>query len=228
MELVLQDLQWHTCLVYVDDIIVYSADFSEHKSRVDEVLSRVGGAGLKLRPGKCNLLQTEVTFLGHIESKEGVRPNPMNIAKVADWPRPTTAKQVKAFVATGSYYRRYVEDFAKIARPLSELTKKDAIFYWTPACQVAFETLKEKLTGADIKGYPLNEGVSFTWTSMHFWNWGSVVPNSVGSGKGDCLRQSVNEQGRAKLLHNGEGTPCSGKRFSIFQAVPLREEIYSA
>ncbi|XP_060590512.1 uncharacterized protein LOC132745582 [Ruditapes philippinarum] len=81
MELVLKDLQWQTCLVYVDDIIVYSASFDEHMCRVDTVLSRINSAGLKLRPEKCHLLQTEVTFLGHIVSKDGVRPDRTNVAK---------------------------------------------------------------------------------------------------------------------------------------------------
>ena len=70
------------------------------------------------------MLQKEVTFLGHVVSSSGVRPNPVNIAKVAAWPVPVTAKQVKQFVALGSYYRRFVKDFAKIARPMLELTKK--------------------------------------------------------------------------------------------------------
>ena len=124
MELALQGLQWVTCLVYIDDIIVFSSTFDQHMQRVDEVLDRIRNAGLKLKPDKCNMLQTEVVFLGHVVSKEGVHPDPTNIAKIIQWPVPQNAKQVKQFVATGSYYRRFVKGFATIARPLTDLTKQ--------------------------------------------------------------------------------------------------------
>jgi hypothetical protein len=122
MEIALKGLQLVTCLIYIDYIIVYGSNFTEHMQRVDEVLSRIKGDGLKLKPAKCSLLQTEVIFLGHIVSKEGVSPDPTNIAKIVQWPRSQTAKHVKQFLATGSYYRRFVPDFAKRARPLVELT----------------------------------------------------------------------------------------------------------
>jgi hypothetical protein len=124
MELALQGLQWITCLVYIDDIIVFAPDFEQHLCNVDEVLGRIRDAGLKLKPEKCQLLQTEVIFLGHVVSGKGVSPDPTNIAKIVQWQRPQNAKEVKQFFATGSYYRRFVKDYAKIVRPLTDLTKK--------------------------------------------------------------------------------------------------------
>lgn len=161
MELALQGLQWETCLIYIDDIIVYGVDFDQHLTRVEQVLDRISQAGLKLRPDKCHMLQTEVVFLGHVVSEEGVLPDPTNISKIISWPRPTNNKQVKQFVATGSYYRRFVKDFAKIARPLIDLTKKDAVFCWSQACEEAFTRIKSILTGPDIMGYPMNEAGTF-------------------------------------------------------------------
>ena len=161
MELALQGLQWVTCLVYIDDIVVYGKNFEEHVQRVEEVLSRIGKAGLKLKPAKCDLLRERVVFLGHVVSKEGVSPDPSNVDKIANWPRPETAKHVKQFVATGSYYRRFVQGFAKIARPLIDLTKKDAVFKWSEECEKAFNTIKEKLIGPEVMGYPLNDGGCF-------------------------------------------------------------------
>ena len=131
MELALQGLQWQTCLVYIDDIIVFGENFVDHIVRVDEVLARIQDAGLKFKPEKCRILQTEVVFLGHIVSKEGIKPDTSNVEKIVNWPIPQTAKQVKQLVATGSYYRRFVRDFAKIARPMIDLTKKEAPFLWT-------------------------------------------------------------------------------------------------
>ena len=187
MELVLQGLQWQTCLVYIDDIIVFGATFEEHIQRVDEVLDRIKKSGLKLKPDKCHLLQTEVVFLGHIVSKDGVRPDPNNIAKVANWPRPENPRQVKQFVATGSYYRRFIKDFAKIAQPLTQLTRKDVKFNWSDDCEKAFVRLKEALTGTEIMGYPLNEGDTFY-----------LDVDASGAGIGGVLSQS--QTGRERVL----------------------------
>ena len=161
MELVLQGLQWETCLIYIDDIIVFGTHFDEHISRVRQVFSRLQAAGLKLPPEKCEMLQEEVTFHEHVVSATCVKPNPVNIANVIEWPVPQTAKQVKQFVAFGSSYRRFVPDFAKIMRPMVELTRKGREFVWTGACQNSFDCLKKLLDGADVMGYPLEGGGSF-------------------------------------------------------------------
>jgi hypothetical protein len=130
MELALQGLQWVTCLVYIDDIITYGRNFTEHIQRVDEVLNRIKQAALKLKPEKCNLFQTRVTFLGHVVSDKGVSPDPNNVAKIVQWPTPQNAKQVKLFLETGSYYSRLFKDFAKIALPLTELIYLFKLFVW--------------------------------------------------------------------------------------------------
>ena len=161
MEMALSGLQWITCLIYIDDIIVFGKNFEEHMSRVEEVFERIKAAGLKLKPQKCQMLQREVVFLGHTVSGDGVRPNPTNIEKIASWPKPKTAKQVKQLVAMGSYYRRYVRDFASIVRPMIDLTKKGKKFIWTEACDRSFEQMKKALLSADVMGYPLNEAGDF-------------------------------------------------------------------
>ena len=111
-------------------------------SRVRQVFSRLQAAGLKLRPEKCDVLQKEVTFLGHVVSATVVKPNPVNIAKVIEWPVPKTFKRVKQFVALGSSYRRFLPNFAKIARPMVELTRKGREFTWTEVCQNSLSVSK--------------------------------------------------------------------------------------
>ncbi|MCG7875456.1 MAG: reverse transcriptase family protein, partial [Candidatus Thiodiazotropha endolucinida] len=150
MEMALQGLQWITCLIYIDDIIVFGRNFEEHMRRVEEVFERIKAAGLKLKPGKCTMLQREVVFLGHVVSGEGVKPSPVNISKIITWPKPKTAKQVKQFVAMGSYYRRYVKDFATLVRPMVELTKKGKKFIWQEACDKSFDLVKKALVSADV------------------------------------------------------------------------------
>ncbi|CAC5374786.1 unnamed protein product [Mytilus coruscus] len=82
MELVLNGLQWQTCLIYLDDIIVFGSNFEQHLKRLDVVLTRISEAGLKLKPEKCQIFKTKVTFLGHVVSGQGVQPNPDNVAKI--------------------------------------------------------------------------------------------------------------------------------------------------
>ena len=161
MELALRGLQWITCLIYIDDIIVFGRNFEQHLERVEQVLQRLKEAGLKVKPDKCNMLQTEVVFLGHVVSAQGVRPNPTNVSKIVGWPKPESAKQVKQFVAMGSYYRRYIRDFATIVRPMVDLTKKGKKFIWNEACNLSFEGLKKALTSSDVMAYPSNEAGQF-------------------------------------------------------------------
>ena len=94
-------------------------------------------------------------------SKDGVRPDRNNIAKVADWPRPDNPRQVKQFVATRSYYWRFIKDIAKIVQTLTQLTRKDIKFNCSDDCEEAFVCLKEALTGTEIMGYAGNEGDTF-------------------------------------------------------------------
>ena len=128
MEFALSNLQWITCMIYIDDIIVFGKSFEQHISRVEEVLERIKAAGLKLKPEKCEMLQKEVVLLGHVVSDNGVSPNPTNIEKILSWSKPKNAKQVKQLVATGSYYGRYVKDFASMVRPMVDLTRKGKSF----------------------------------------------------------------------------------------------------
>lgn len=161
MELALQGLQWLTCLIYLDDVIVFSPTFDSHIQRVSEVLDRILQANLKLKPEKCHLLQPEVEFLGHIVSQRGVSPNKTNVSKILEFPTPTNVTEVRQILGMGSYYRRFVKSYSDLVRPMTELTKKGVTFKWTAACEEALQTLKSILTGPEIMAYPLSEGGEF-------------------------------------------------------------------
>jgi len=154
MSAVLRGLQWQICLVYLDDIIVFSATFEEHVARLEMVFQRLRDAGLRLKPSKCHLLCSEVEFLGHIVSREGVRTDPAKTSKVADWPRPTSVGEVRSFLGFCSYYRRFVANFASIAKPLTGLTRAGQRFQWTESCEQAFLALKERLANTPVLAYP--------------------------------------------------------------------------
>ena len=154
MEHVLAGLQWKICLLYLDDVIVFSKTFGDHLDRLSQVLARIGKAGLKVSPKKCHFFQSSVQVLGHVVSAEGVGTDFSKIQAVKEWPMPTTVKELRSFLGLCSYYRRYVPNFALVARPLHKLTEKDSIFEWTPDCQTSFEQLKHLLTSSPILAYP--------------------------------------------------------------------------
>ena len=154
MEQVLRGLHWKTALLYLDDVIVISPDFTSHLQRLEEVLQRLQSAGLKLKPQKCELLQTKVRYLGHIVSAAGIATDPEKIEAIENWPPPENIKQLQAFLGTAGYYRQYLPEFATVARPLHQLTSKGVEWKWDEEEQEAFEELRMRLTTAPVLGYP--------------------------------------------------------------------------
>jgi len=154
MELVLGGLDTTTCLCYMDDIVIRGATFDDALSNLVVVLKRIGKAGLRLKPSKCELFRQEVSFLGHIVCREGVKPDPKKIEVVKNWPVPTTVSEVRSFLGFASYYRKYVAGFSQIAGPLNDLTSVKSTFKWTSECQEAFEHLIKVLISAPILALP--------------------------------------------------------------------------
>ncbi|PIK41495.1 Retrovirus-related Pol polyprotein from transposon [Apostichopus japonicus] len=161
MDRVLSGLHWEACLVYLDDVIVYGATFSEAMDRLKTVFNRFRDAGLKLSPGKCQLFKQSVTYLGHIVSKDGVGTDPEKVKAVKEWPRPQNLSEVRSFVGLCGYYRRFIRGFAQIALPLFKLTEKKQKFDWNQDCETAFSGLKTALTTAPVLSYPMSSGQDF-------------------------------------------------------------------
>jgi len=161
MDLALNGLNFNMCLVYLDDIIVYSADVSDHIIRLEKFLrifeKRLRIANLKLKPSKCKLLRSELSFLGHVVSSKGVGTDPEKISAVQDWPVPTDVKEVRSFLGLASYCRKFVPSFAALAAPLHALTGKNRKFEWISGCEDGFRHLKEALVFSPILAMP-NDG----------------------------------------------------------------------
>ncbi|XP_076863392.1 zinc finger protein 800a isoform X1 [Brachyhypopomus gauderio] len=154
MELVLRGLPWNICMVYLDDILLYNGSFEEHLASLEEVFSRIQHAGLKLNPSKCHLARNHVLFLGHLISQDGLKPDPKNTDKVKKWPTPQSPSEVRAFVGLCSYYRRFVQNFAKHAAPLNQLMGKNVPFKWTVNCEASFNYLKNVLSSPPVVALP--------------------------------------------------------------------------
>jgi dUTPase len=155
MEKVLNGLTWDKVLVYLDDIVVLARNsFEEAVGNLQCVFTRLREANLKLKPKKCTLFQKQVQFLGHIVAEEGISCDPEKISAVKDWVEPKTVTEVRSFLGFANYYRRFVQSFARVAGPLTDLTKKEVPFKWTGECQEAFDLLKKKLTEAPVLAYP--------------------------------------------------------------------------
>ena len=154
MELILAGLRFETCLIYLDDIIVYGKTFEEELKCLEEVFVRFRSSGLKLKPSKCVLFQKRVMHLGHIVSESGITTDPGKIKRICEWPVPENVTEIKSFLGLASYYRRFVPNFAQVARPLHKLTEANVEFVWTPECQSSFQTLKTLLSTAPVLAYP--------------------------------------------------------------------------
>ena len=140
--------------VYLDDILVFSRTLEDHLMHLHTVIHRLKEVGLKLKPTKCRFVQHELEYLGHIVSCEGLKTNPRLVTAVQDFPLPRTVRDIKRFIGLASYYRRFILNFARLARPLHLLTRKGAIFVWSCRCNEAFSALKERLTTAPVLAYP--------------------------------------------------------------------------
>ena len=154
MDLVLSGLQGQELFVYMDDIVIYAASLEEHERKYKLLIDRLRKANLKLQPDKCEFLKTEVTYLGHVISKDGVRPDPKKLDAVRHFPRPKTPKNIKQFLGLAGYYRRFIPSFSKLAKPLTNLLKNDTTFEWTFAQEESFETLKQRLCEEPVLQYP--------------------------------------------------------------------------
>ena len=154
METVLRGLTWKQCLIYLDDIILFSPDFPSHLTCVRQVLSRLCDANLKVKPSKTHFAQKEIPFLGHVVSEQGIQVNPAKVAAVKNFPVPTMLKKLRGFLGLCGYYRSFIKDFAKIARPMHRLQQKDMPYIWDARCQIAFDTLKQALITSPILTFP--------------------------------------------------------------------------
>ncbi|KAI3685696.1 hypothetical protein L6452_34953 [Arctium lappa] len=141
-------------IVFIDDILVYSKDEEEHERHLMEVLEVLKGERLYAKFSKCEFWLREVQFLGHVVMSEGVKVDPSKIDAMMNWEPPKSPTEIRSFLGLAGYYRRFIQDFYKIASPLTSLTRKNVKFLWTKKQEQAFRTLQRKLCEAPILSVP--------------------------------------------------------------------------
>ena len=130
---------------YLDDVIIFADSLAELWERLRLVFDRFLEKGIKLNVSKCEFAKEQIKFLGHLVSHKGMKPDPSNVQKIKDMEPPKNPKQVRRFIGMTGFYRKFIDAYAKIAAPLTNLTKKGIIFHWSEECQSAFEELKTRL-----------------------------------------------------------------------------------
>ena len=110
--------------------------------------------GLKLNPSKCHFVCDSVNYLGHVITPDGLTPTSSHIAAIQGFPVPQDIKALRQFLGLASFYRRFIPNFARIAKPLHKLTRKNVPFEWSAACQKSFDVLKNKLVESSVLAYP--------------------------------------------------------------------------
>jgi hypothetical protein len=154
MDTVLRGLLGTESSVYVDDIVIYSSSASEHAKRPENILERFDKANLQLHPGKCVFALPQIQYLSFVLSKDGISPSPENVKAVKQYPAPKSVKEVRAFLGLASFYWRLIRNFSEIARPMTELRRKEQPFSWESKQQEAFQKLKDRLCTAPVLAYP--------------------------------------------------------------------------
>ena len=173
MNKVLKGLKF--AMTYLDDIIIFSQNELQHLAHLEIVFSHLQEAGLKMKHSKCDFFKSEIHYLGHLISPEGISPLPNKLDSIKHMPVPNSMKEIKQFLGLTGYYRKFVPRFADISRPLTTLMKKDAKFEWTPACQKSFDLLKETVCGEPILKYADTSKPYTLYTDASKFGWAGVL-----------------------------------------------------
>ena len=155
MQGILAPYLWLFCLVYIDDIVVYSKSYREHIGHLDKVLGAVEEAGLTLSPAKCHLFYPSVLLLGHKVSRLGLSTHLEKVRAILELQRPSRVAQLQIFLGMTVYFSAFIPYYSMIAAPLFQLLRKNARWKWGEDEEHAFTELKKALQEAPVLGHPL-------------------------------------------------------------------------
>ena len=165
-------------MMYLDNIIIFTKNESQHLEHLETVFSHLREARLKMKWSKCDFFKSEIHYLGHLISPEGISPLPNKLDCIQHMPALKNTKEIEQFLGLTGYYRKFVPRFTDISRPLTTLTKKDKKFEWTPACQKSFDLLKETLHGEPVLKYADTSKPYTLYTDASKFGWAGVLTQS--------------------------------------------------
>lgn len=155
MNSVLREYINKICIVYLDDILIFSTSIQEHIVNLNKIFKALKNANLKIQIDKCNFFCKETEYLGHVLTQNGIKPNPKKIKDISELKLPTTPKQIKSFLGITGFYRKFIKNYAKIAQPMTKYLRKDAKVNTLDSSYIyAFEQLKTLITSHPILKYP--------------------------------------------------------------------------
>src|SRR6266540_1509551 len=139
--------------VYLDDVIIYSNNLTEHKKHIKAMLEKIREANLKLKPSKCQWFQTELKFVGHLVGRNGIKLDSRNVKKIKNAEVPKNTTELRKFLGMAQYYRQYINRYADLAGPLYDMIKENGLTVWGQAQQEAFDIIKNKLATEPIRAH---------------------------------------------------------------------------
>ena len=145
-------------MAYIDDIVIATETVEDHMVRLREVFECLREAGFKMRVAKCDIMKSEIKYLGRVVSAEGVKPDPKAVAKLRDWDIPRNKTEMQSFLGFANYYREFIPWHAKLVAPLHAVTGVNATFTWGTEQQLAFNEIKKALMDATALAQPDSEG----------------------------------------------------------------------
>ena len=160
MQTITSGICFVSCLVYLDNILIFGKDYQEYLRNFELVLQRLRAAGLKLKPSKAKVLQKSIQFLGHVVSREGLSVCTDKIAVIQSWPYPKNLKELRGFLGLTGYYRQFIRGYSKLAAPLTDMLKKNKRVQHSPEAQVAFDAMKLALVSTPVLALPRDDDAS--------------------------------------------------------------------
>jgi transcription antitermination factor NusG len=192
MQRVLYDYLDKFVVVYLDDILIYSKDYESHLKQLKMVLDKLRSYKLYAKKDKCEFVKRKVNFLGFIVSEKGLEVDSVKIDRIKEWPLPLkTVRDLRAFLGLTAYYRKFIKNYAGIAKPLYALLEKVSPMLWTEDAQVAAETLKERLVAAPILALPDTSQPFIVTTNASTYAVGAVLSQKI-----DGVERPVAFEGR--------------------------------
>jgi len=164
-------------LVYIDDVLIISDSFEQHLIDIDNVLSALHNANIRISQSKCKFAQKEITYLGHIISEQGISPSHDHVDAIKTFPQPTTKKQMKSFLGLVNYFGSFIPNKSKLVKPLQKLTLPKSEFKWDADCQKAFDNIKDLMSNKPFLHYPNYNDTFYVMTDASDYAISAVILN---------------------------------------------------